>query len=394
MTSLAQSAIPIPSPDPKRFCCSFGGKPSNLILNSNLIPSSDPKRSKFTDRKKVKFELRSKKMELSSLNKCVEIYNHGDDFISVLPDDILLVILSSLPLKESGRTSVLSSRWRYLWSYTSYLYFDDHSTMEKIAQDPDCCTLKKEREKYVLSMLNFPVMPKLRKLVFIKGLIGVDSSLLDLAHFINASPNLQEFELKQNLLKAERSNREIQKGVKQFPLHQHLNVFQFLGYYGCPSDVELVNYLLENCVALKEIIVDTQPRDPIAYEPVDHKEIKLAEEAKIYAKQQLEPLQQWFDVERSNREIQKGVKQFPLHQHLNVFRFLGYYGCPSDVELVNYLLENCVALKEIIVDTQSLCRPAYEPVDPEELKLTEIAKSYAKQQLEPLVPKHIKLFIC
>ncbi|CAA0806796.1 F-box/FBD/LRR-repeat protein [Striga hermonthica] len=436
------------------------------------------------------------------ITKCVKRY-HDDDFISLLPDDILLDILSSLPLKEAGRTSVLSSRWRYLWSYTSYLNFDDYSTMEKIIQDPDLCLVEREREKYVrwvdsvlqshrgfslkefricftlihspsitkwlefaferhieklelnlrdgeyihgpdetyvfpqellrdnsrifnyktikvlcldcvnvsgeaiefllrycplleqlvvcfsellsslevcgpslvlkhlkiwdckylkslrisapnlttlildkiegilledvpmlldvyvafgdslpdsmhvqrlvptllccfsqleiltlniygrkelLSTPDFPVMPKLKKLVFVKVLCGVDWSLLDLAHFITASPNLQEFELKQQIIVAERSNREIQKGVEHFPLHQHLNVFRFLGYYGCPSDVELVNYLLENCLALKEIIVDTQPPDPLAYEPVDPEELKLIEIAKIYAKQQLEPL--------------------------------------------------------------------------------------------------------
>ncbi|CAA0806851.1 Unknown protein [Striga hermonthica] len=151
-------------------------------------------------------------------------------------------------------------------------------------------TLNIYDKKEVLTTLNFPVMPKLRKLVIKKVLCGVDWSLLELAHFIKASPNLQDLELKQQWSHVESSNREIQKGVKQFPLHQHLNVFRFLGYYGCPSDLELVNYLLENCVALKEIIVDTQSPDPLAYEPVDHEELKLAEEAKIYAKQQLEPL--------------------------------------------------------------------------------------------------------
>ncbi|CAA0806850.1 Unknown protein [Striga hermonthica] len=452
-----------------------------------LIPSSDPKRP--INLKRVGSHL-----------KCVERY-HDDDVLSLLPDDILLVILSSLPLKEAGRTSVLSSRWRYLWSYTSYLNFDDHSSMEQIIHDEDFCLVEREREKYVrwvdsvlqshrgfslkelricfsltqspsitkwvefafkrhieklelnfthcdppdesyvfhqellrensgifnyktlkvlclrdinvsgeamefllrycplleqivvcfsqlltslevcgpslvlkhleiwrcnylkslrisapnlttlilnnkiesllledvpmlrdvyvnigdhpldhmyvqrlvptlrcclsqleiltlniyqkkevLKMLNFPMMPKLRKLVVVKLLYGVDWSLLDVAHFINASPNLQEFELKQQWSEAERSNREIQKGFKQFPLHQHLNVFRFLGYYGCPSDVELVNYLLESCVALKEIIVDTQSPARPAYGPVDPEDLKLAEEANIYAKQQLEPL--------------------------------------------------------------------------------------------------------
>ncbi|CAA0807408.1 Unknown protein [Striga hermonthica] len=441
------------------------------------------------------------------VQECVERY-HGDNLISRLPDDILLVILSFLPLKEAGRTSVLSSRWRNLWSYTLHLNFDDHSSMEKIMEDPEFGNVSVEREKYVkwvdsvlqshrgstvkelricfslvksatksitkwlefaferhteklelnlsdgdgvhpqhemyvfpelcssdspykssgvfnfkpikmlflgcvqvsgetiefllrgcplleqlivrasntltrlevcgpslvlkhleiwrctflkslrisapkltslilykiegllledvpmltsvhvsfadswrssserlistllcclsqleiltlniyhrrgvLWMIKFPKMPKLKKLIIIDGLSGVDSSLLGLANFISASPNLQEFEIQQRWYKAERSNNEIQKGLKHFPLHQHLNVFRFLGYYACPSDFELVNYLLENCVALKEIFVDTQSQLPMVYRPVNPELLEeLAGIAKVYAKQQLEPL--------------------------------------------------------------------------------------------------------
>ncbi|CAA0807417.1 Unknown protein [Striga hermonthica] len=148
----------------------------------------------------------------------------------------------------------------------------------------------KQKVAELLSLLKFPMMPKLKKLVIVETLRGVDSSLLGVANLISASPILQEFELKQSWAKVERSNNEIQKGLKHFPLHQHLNVFRFLGYYACPSDVELVNYLLENCVALKEIIVDTQTHRRVAYGPLDSKQLELAERAKGYAKQQLEPL--------------------------------------------------------------------------------------------------------
>ncbi|KAL1219222.1 F-box/FBD/LRR-repeat protein [Cardamine amara subsp. amara] len=49
------------------------------------------------------------------------------DRISQISDDLLIRILSHVPIKHVGATSCLSKRWQHLWSFVSNLEYDDSS---------------------------------------------------------------------------------------------------------------------------------------------------------------------------------------------------------------------------------------------------------------------------
>ncbi|XP_022022188.1 putative F-box/LRR-repeat protein At3g28410 [Helianthus annuus] len=59
--------------------------------------------------------------------------NVEGDRLSSLPDDLILKILSFIGTKQAIRTSVLSSRWRYIWTSTPCLDFStrDFRTLDK-----------------------------------------------------------------------------------------------------------------------------------------------------------------------------------------------------------------------------------------------------------------------
>lgn len=58
-----------------------------------------------------------------------------NDFISQMSDDILVMILSLLPLKGAVVTSSLSRRWRFVWCNLTKLNFDGGETLHKIAKE-------------------------------------------------------------------------------------------------------------------------------------------------------------------------------------------------------------------------------------------------------------------
>lgn len=54
------------------------------------------------------------------------------DRISMLPDEILVFILSRLTYNEAIATSILSRRWKYLWTFVARLNFDGTESLFKM----------------------------------------------------------------------------------------------------------------------------------------------------------------------------------------------------------------------------------------------------------------------
>lgn len=63
------------------------------------------------------------------------------DFISRVPDSILSYILSFLPTREAVLTSILSSRWRTVWTLVPTLDLDQRKLSKTFVDQSSCATL-------------------------------------------------------------------------------------------------------------------------------------------------------------------------------------------------------------------------------------------------------------
>ncbi|KAK1564459.1 hypothetical protein Q3G72_003722 [Acer saccharum] len=101
-------------------------------------------------------------------------------------------------------------------------------------------------------------LPNLSHLTFTINDVVASASLIDLlVRMIEMCPFLQKFTLK--LISDDHGRNYRRRTINQFPgfSHQHLKVVEFIGFVGCPVDLELAFYLLENVTMLEKMIVNT-----------------------------------------------------------------------------------------------------------------------------------------
>ncbi|XP_059657433.1 F-box/LRR-repeat protein 25-like [Cornus florida] len=83
-------------------------------------------------------------------SKCTKKHksnNYMEDWISRLPDEILVSVLSLLGIREAARTRVLSKRWEHVWSYSRVLNFDALQTILHLESNRE--ELEVERSRYI-----------------------------------------------------------------------------------------------------------------------------------------------------------------------------------------------------------------------------------------------------
>ncbi|XP_071712173.1 uncharacterized protein [Rutidosis leptorrhynchoides] len=84
------------------------------------------------------------------------------DFISQMSDDVLVIILSFLPIKEAAITSILSTRWRLLWRHLNQLNFDGNRTFNNEVSFRTVCEKYITQVNSVIQSYNHPLIKDFR----------------------------------------------------------------------------------------------------------------------------------------------------------------------------------------------------------------------------------------
>ncbi|KAD3641788.1 hypothetical protein R6Q59_004338 [Mikania micrantha] len=91
---------------------------------------------------------------MDSGNSKIMRMNANGDRLSSLPDDLIHKILSCFNIREAIGTSVLSSRWRFIWTSMPYLSFStrDFSTLPKFSKFVTNVLYRRNNQAQVYSM--------------------------------------------------------------------------------------------------------------------------------------------------------------------------------------------------------------------------------------------------
>ncbi|EOY22315.1 Uncharacterized protein TCM_014528 [Theobroma cacao] len=242
------------------------------------------------------------------------------DWISQLPNDIFIFILSSVTVKEAVATSLPSKRWRYLWAYISRLDF----------------VLLIVCETYCISHLRFCDVAEEKFIHWVNSVVKMHQGLtldefrIDFP-YLHGSPHLVNLKYSGPSLKLKYlSSPAIDAGLKCIEIC-NINIVSFK-YFGRKLILQL-----KNLPRLVELYVSPGYRRRLSY--------AFAQVSCIFSQ-----LLSWVKP-KMRRQVVETVER--PHQHPKVVELAGCYGRTTDVELAIYFIQNAVALKKMIINPRN-----------------------------------------
>ncbi|KAL3504732.1 hypothetical protein ACH5RR_034573 [Cinchona calisaya] len=191
-----------------------------------------------------------KHLEIKTCPNINSIKIHDSNIVSLVISVVQNLILMNVP--KLTEVSVL--RWRFIdWSH--------------VFSQLSCCLSQLESLTLTIdpkSSVNIRDFPKLSQVKHLQIEVDAhrDDSLMGLSPLIKACPYLEKFVLRLHWLDTPpKIKREMEKGAKCSL--KYLRVIEFAGYCDRVSDIELLEFFLENAVALEEIIVDCRGQAPL-----------------------------------------------------------------------------------------------------------------------------------
>ncbi|CAI9302662.1 unnamed protein product [Lactuca saligna] len=343
--------------------------------------------------------------------------SRSKDFISNMPNEILLMILSLIPLKDAVATVILSKRWISVWCNLIHLRIDGGERLDKIIKIP---------------MLRDPVQS-----MYIRKVNGVIKN--------HKGPLVQEFQIRFDL--DCRNNRAIDYWL-QFVLNKKVQTLELdlmnhvkfrcsnirstylyefdlvsFTYKGPTIDLRLAHLPkmkeLDICLGAEGLQnnIFRQIASCVSYIQV----LSLKERLMLNSIPELPnvkklrltigayndncllrftyianacPCLETFMIQRKRKARRYSTPTRP-YNNLCLLELMWYYGRMSELELVTRIIENAAALKQIVIDPHCQGRIGNTPVMKlkKNLKIEETARTYAQSQLKSVTPQGVKLVI-